>query len=78
MLTLELAGNTTRINVAFPMINTLLRRQLFQNCVILRLATMKRKTFLIWRNTLIRQVKNYIDNYLNPGKIYVIYPKHCQ
>ena len=78
MLTLELAGNTTRINVAFPMINTLLRRQLFQNCVILRLATMKRKTFLTWRNTLIRQAKNYIDNYLNPGKIYVIYPKHCQ
>ena len=74
MITLELAGNTTRIDVAFPMINILLRRQLFQNCVILRLAMMKRKTFLTRRNTLIRQVKNYVDDYLNPGKINVIYP----
>ena len=31
MVTLELAGNTTRMNVAFPMVDVLLRRQLLEN-----------------------------------------------
>ena len=29
---------------------------------------------LAWRNTLLRQVKNYIDNNLNPAKVNVIDP----
>ena len=45
MLTLELAGNTTRMNVASRMVDILLRRQLLQNNLILNLAVMKNKGF---------------------------------
>ena len=45
MLTLELTGSTTRMNVASPMVNILLRRQLLQNLLILNLAMMKSKRF---------------------------------
>ena len=31
MVTLELAGKTIRMNVAFPMVEVLLRRQLLEN-----------------------------------------------
>ena len=34
MPNLKLAGNTIRMNVAFPFVNVLLRRQLLQNYVI--------------------------------------------
>ena len=34
----------------------------------------KKQEYLTWRNTLIKQVKSYIDNYLNPAKINVIDP----
>ena len=34
---------------------------------------MKRKV-LTWRNTLLKQVKSYVDNNLNPAKINVIDP----
>ena len=38
ILTLELAGNTTTMNVASIMVVILLRRQLLQNRLILNLA----------------------------------------
>ena len=34
----------------------------------------EKQEFLAWRNTLLRQVKNYIDNNLNPAKVNVIDP----
>ena len=52
MLALELVRNTTRMNVASPMVDILLRRHLLQNHLILNLAMMKSK-ILTWRNTLL-------------------------
>ena len=43
MLTPELVGNTTRMNVASHMADILLRRQLLQGRLILSLAMMKSK-----------------------------------
>ena len=37
MPNLELAGNTIRMNVAFLLVNILLRRQLFQNYMVVNL-----------------------------------------
>ena len=37
MPNLELAGNTVRMNVAFLLVNILLRRQLFQNYMVVNL-----------------------------------------
>ena len=45
MLTLDRAGNTIGINVASRVINILLRRQLLQNHLILKLPVMKGKSF---------------------------------
>ena len=45
MLILEFAGNTTRMNVAFSMVDFLQRRQLLQNQLILNLAKIKNKRF---------------------------------
>ena len=45
MLTLEVAGNTTRINVVSPMIDISLRTQLLQSLLILNLAIMKLESF---------------------------------
>ena len=45
ILILELAGNTTRMNVAFLMVDFLQRRQLLQNHLILKLAKIKNKRF---------------------------------
>ena len=47
-------------NVTSPMVNILLRRQLWQNHLILNLAMIKSR-FLTWRNKLLRQVKSYIQ-----------------
>ena len=45
MFTLELAGNTERMNVASPMVDILLRKTLLQKHLILNLAMMKSKRF---------------------------------
>ena len=45
MLTLELAGNTTRMKVDSPIVDILLRRQLLQSQLIINLAIMKSKRF---------------------------------
>ena len=45
ILTLELAQNTTRMNVTSRMVDILLRRQLLQNHFILNLTMMKSKRF---------------------------------
>ena len=45
MLTLELAENTTGMNVNAPMVDILLIRQLMQNHLIANLAMMKSKRF---------------------------------
>ena len=71
MYILELAGNTSRINVVFRMVDILLRRQLLQSHLILNLNGEKEEV-LTWRNT--KQVKSYIDNNLNPLKLNVIDP----
>ena len=67
----ELAGNTSRINAVFRMVDILLRRQLLQSHLILNLNGEKEEV-LTWRNT--KQVKSYIDNNLNPLKLNVIDP----
>ena len=71
MYILELAGNTSRINAVFRMVDILLRRQLLQSHLILNLNGEKDEV-LTWRNT--KQVKSYIDNNLNPLKLNVIDP----
>ena len=71
MYILELAGNTSRINAIFRMVDILLRRQLLQSHLILNLNGEKEEV-LTWRNT--KQVKSYIDNNLNPLKVNVIDP----
>lgn len=50
MFILELAGNTI-MNVASPMVDTLLRKQLLQNNSIVNLAMMKSKKFQYWECT---------------------------
>ena len=45
MLTVELAKNSTIMNVASPMVDILLRRQLLQRHLILSLAKMNSKRF---------------------------------
>ena len=45
MITLELAGNTTRMNVASLIVNILLKRQLMQSLLIINLTMMKMKRF---------------------------------
>ena len=69
MITLELAGNTARMNVSSTMVIILLRRKLLKNHLILNLAMRKKKRF-----SLLRQMKSYIDNNLNPMKVNVIDP----
>ena len=71
MYILELAGNTSRINAVFRMVDILLRRQLLQSHLILNLNGEKEEV-LTWRNT--KHVKSYIDNNLNPLKLNVIDP----
>ena len=69
MITLELAGNTARMNVSSTMVIILLRRKLLKNHLILNLAMRKKMRF-----SLLRQMKSYIDNNLNPMKVNVIDP----
>ena len=45
ILTLELAGNTRRRNIASSMVNVLSRRQLLRNHLMLKLAMIKTKMF---------------------------------
>ena len=47
MITLELAGNTARMNVTSTMVVILLRRKLLKNHLILNLAMMKKKEIFI-------------------------------
>ena len=73
MLTPELAGKTSRMNAAFPMVDLLLKKLLLQSHLILNLPVMKRKR-LAWGKTLLKKVKEYIDDNLNPAKLNVIDP----
>ena len=71
MITLELAGNTTT-NVVSPMVDILLRRQLLKNNLILNFSNDEKLEVLTWKNTLLSQVKSYINNNLNPTKVNVV------
>ena len=42
---LEFAGNAARVNVSFPVVDILLKRQVLQNHLILNLMIMKSKRF---------------------------------
>ena len=68
MLTPELAGNTTRMNVASHMVDILLRGQLFAKPLDFKFNNDEKQEVRAWRNTLLKQVKNYIDDNLNPAK----------
>ena len=69
MFTLELAGNTARMNVTFRTLHDVLIRQLLLNYLILNLAMLKNNV-LTRTNTLLRQLKSYIDNNLNQRQFY--------
>ena len=69
MHTLVLAGNITKMSVVSCMANTLLRWQLLQSHLIVKLAKMKE--VLTWRNTILKQGKSYIGNILNSAKVNV-------
>ena len=71
MITLELAGNTTT-NVVSPMVDILLRRQLLKNNLILNFSNDEKLEVLTWKNTLLSQVKSYINNNLNHTKVNVV------
>ena len=73
MLTLELAGNTTKINVTSLIVNILLGRQSLQNHLNLNLTMTKRKKFNM-EKCVTKEVKSYIDNNLNPAKVNMIDP----
>ena len=72
MLTLELAENMRRLNVASPMVDLLLRKQLLQNHS--KFSIDEKQKILTQINTLLRQFKGYIYDNLNPAKVNVIYP----
>ena len=71
MITLELAGNTTT-NVVSAMVDILLRRQLLKNNLILNFSNDEKLEVLTWKNTLLSQVKSYINNNLNHTKVNVV------
>ena len=71
MITLELAGNTAT-NVVSAMVDILLRRQLLKNNLILNFSNDEKLEVLTWKNTLLSQVKSYINNNLNPTKVNVV------
>ena len=56
------------------MVDFLQRRQLLQNRLILKLAKIKNKEILTWRNAVLGKVKDYIDDNLNPSKVNVVDP----
>ena len=37
--------------------------------IVCKFSSGKKEEVLVWRNTLLRQVKSYIDNNLNPAKV---------
>ena len=69
MTTLELTENTIRRNIAYFIVDIILRRQLLKNHLTVNSAMMKSKKVLTWRNTLFWQVK--IDNNIYSAKVNV-------
>ena len=76
MYTLQFPGNTARNNVASPMVNILLRRQLLQNSKLLDFKSSNngKQEVLPWLNTSPKQVKSYTENNLNLAKVSMIDP----
>ena len=54
------------------MVDILLRRQLLKNNLILNFSNDEKLEVLTWKNTLLSQVKSYINNNLNPTKVNVV------
>ena len=71
---LELAGITTRMNVFSRLVDILLKRQFFAKSLDFKLSNDENEQVLTWINTLLKQVKSYIDSNLNPAKVNVIDP----
>ena len=62
------------MNVAPHVVDTLLRRKILTKPHDCKISSDEEKEILTWRNTLLRQVKCYIDNTLDPAKTNVIDP----
>ena len=65
MLTLELGGNTTRMNFGSP--KTIIAKPLEY-----KFSNDKKQDILTWINALPREVKSSIDNNLNPMELWLI------
>ena len=63
------------MNIVFFMGAFLVKKQLLQKHLRLERIMMKKNRILIWRKTLQRKVKRYIDNHLNPCKVNIIDPR---
>ena len=72
MLTLELAGNTTGMSVASPMIAILIYKTTIAKPLDSRFSNEEKQEILTRTNTLLRQVKSYINNNFYPVKVNVI------
>ena len=73
MHTVELAENTTGMNVVSHMVDILLGT-IIAKPLDSQLSNDEKEEVLIWRNALLKKVKDYIDVNLNPAKVNVIDP----
>ena len=74
MLTLELAGNTTGMSVASPMVAILIYKTTTAKPLDCIFSNEEKQEILTRINTLLRKVKGYINNNFYPVKINVIDP----
>ena len=74
MLTPKRAGNTTRMNAAFPMVNFITEKTIIAKPLDSELTNDQKQRVLTWRKILLTKVKKYIDANLNPAKVNVIDP----
>ena len=63
MLTLDIVGNKTRLNVASPTY----WKDNYAKPLNFKISNDENQEALTWRNTLLKQVKSYADNNFNPA-----------
>ena len=69
ILTPEFAGNTTRMNAALPLVNFLLKTENYYcKTIDSKFTNDEKQQVLAWTKTLLKKVKKYIDENLNPAK----------
>ena len=72
MFIIEPAGNTMRMNIASRIVKILLT--IITKPLHFKLSNDEKQEVSTWWNTLLKQVKSYIGNNFNSGKVNVIDP----